>query len=560
MGQGQGVDYPLLLSSIFNNYFNGLPIVDKFEDACIGHFGVAEICLQGFSVFHRNRTMQIEIPMLNAGEYHIEVWEQEDTTAHSEESSVLFVDKFKGHDVARKMVPTRAEEVAGVANLEFWLDYSDQVSFWWAHHFGLERQTLSWLEMFDEAFEAARPLIDRGGQIIEFGVAHGRSLARLGENARRLNRTVVGFDSFRGLPEAWGPKFDTPGLFDMGGVIPARVLREDNIAIKVGLFRDTIPLLDWGAPDAFVSFLHVDCDIYSSALQILTTVGCLLQKGSVVVFDELFNMQGTYTARNNTRTPWWEDGEFLALQHSMQLLGLEFEPLPSRLYFEQAVPLVVTRAAPSEVCDTTRHEMMGIQIAAEGSEAVNALLSIRLTAAHLIQEWSGDPPDNLKGVFDSAIDRDTAEGVADPNNPRVTLEQDGNASPMEVELIAKEEGAPADQDSSVPSNAEVDGTRFSAGSFFGWTEKRCRLTCYASTKQDVEGNVMNAAMWSNDHNSSRTCCICLNSGAINDDTCREDCRYYLPFMQHDWQRVVFLTTCHRMCDEVHFLRAGLQEP
>ncbi|KAF4666995.1 hypothetical protein FOZ61_008963 [Perkinsus olseni] len=101
MGQGQGVDYPLLLSSIFNNYFNGLPIVDKFEDACIGHFGVAEICLQGFSVFHRNRTMQIEIPILNAGEYHIEVWEQEDTTAHSEESSLLFVDEFKGHDVGR---------------------------------------------------------------------------------------------------------------------------------------------------------------------------------------------------------------------------------------------------------------------------------------------------------------------------------------------------------------------------------------------------------------------------------------------------------------------------
>ncbi|KAF4712007.1 hypothetical protein FOZ63_002461 [Perkinsus olseni] len=459
MGQGQGADYPLLLSSIFNNYFNGLPTVDKFEDACIGQFGVAEICLQGFSVFHRNRTMQIEIPILNAGEYHIEVWEQEDATAHSEESSVLFVDKFKGHDIGRKMVPTRAEEVAGVANLEFWLDYSDQVSFWWAHHFGLERQTLSWLEMFDEAFEAARPLIDRGGQIIEFGVAHGRSLARLGENARRLNRTVVGFDSFRGLPEAWGPKFDTPGLFDMGGVIPARVLREDNIAIKVGLFRDTIPLLDWATPDAFVAFLHIDCDIYSSALQILTTVGCLLQEGSVVVFDELFNMQGTYTARNNTRTPWWEDGEFLALQHSMQLLGLEFEPLPSRLYFEQAVPLVVTRAAPSEVCDTTRHEMMGIQTAAEGSEAVNALLSFRLTAAHLIEEWSGDPPDSLRGVFGSGIDRDTAEGVADTNNPRVTLEQDGNASPMEVELIAKEEGAPADQDSSVPTNAKVDGTR-----------------------------------------------------------------------------------------------------
>ncbi|KAF4701947.1 hypothetical protein FOZ62_010567, partial [Perkinsus olseni] len=119
----------------------------------------------------------------------------------------------------------------------------------------------------------------------------------------------------------------------------------------------------------------------------------------------------TYTARNNTRTPWWEDGEFLALQHAMQLLGLEFEPLPSRLYFEQAVPLVVTRAAPSEVCDATRHEMMGIQTAAKDSEAVNALLSFRLTAAHLIEEWSGDPPDSLKGVFGSGIDRDTAEGM-----------------------------------------------------------------------------------------------------------------------------------------------------
>lgn len=38
--------------------------------------------------------------------------------------------------------------------------------------------------------------------------------------------------------------------------------------------------------------LHVDCDLYSSAITMLRSLGHMLRKGSIVVFDELVNYEG----------------------------------------------------------------------------------------------------------------------------------------------------------------------------------------------------------------------------------------------------------------------------
>ncbi|KAF4674446.1 hypothetical protein FOL47_009231 [Perkinsus chesapeaki] len=428
MGRTSNKDYPLLLSTIFDNFFNGLPPVDNFRDACIGHFNITEICLEGFAVLHARGVAEIEVPILNAGEYHIEAWvgEEEEVSINNStnvQDNIYFIDKYEGYNTTVKITPSRVEDVVEVGQLEFWLDYSDQVSYWWGNYFGLLHQTQSWMDMFDEAFNAARPLIDEGGQILEFGVAHGRSLLRLAHHARAWNRTVVGFDSFRGLPEAWGPKFNSPGLFDMGGIIPERILKVDNARLNIGLFRDTLPLLDWDIVNttSFIAFLHIDCDIYSSALEILTTVACLLREGSIVVFDELFNMQGTYTSkeegRAKTSVSWWEDGEFLALQHSMQLLGLHLKPLKEGIYFEQAVPLIVTKPPTSSTrCDMIRHTMVEAKPSAINTEDYNALLSFKVTAAHILDKWQPDGPhkEDLQKIYlgdDDEVDRKTVESI-----------------------------------------------------------------------------------------------------------------------------------------------------
>lgn len=63
-------------------------------------------------------------------------------------------------------------------------------------------------------------------------------------------------------------------------------------------------------------------------MQVLLHFACRLERGTVLVFDELINYEG-----------WIYDGEFLALQEVTSLVGLVWEPLG--FYHEQAVPIMI---------------------------------------------------------------------------------------------------------------------------------------------------------------------------------------------------------------------------
>lgn len=123
--------------------------------------------------------------------------------------------------------------------------------------------------------------LQREGTWVEFGVASGASLARL--CAARDRAEVWGFDSFEGLPQAW---------YDQ----PAGAFAQETIArpppggrLMVGRFEDTLPC--W-TPRSRVTLVHIDCDLYASALVALQHIKRFLQADAVVVFDELHRYEG----------------------------------------------------------------------------------------------------------------------------------------------------------------------------------------------------------------------------------------------------------------------------
>ncbi len=118
-----------------------------------------------------------------------------------------------------------------------------------------------------------------GGLWLEFGVYRGDSLNRI---AALTNHRVFGFDSFRGLPSNYSPKFPT-GAFSTGGVLP-RV--RDNVTLVSGWFEDTLPDFLRQRRGFSVSFLHVDCDLYASAKFVLDCLAKGFSRGTVIVFDE----------------------------------------------------------------------------------------------------------------------------------------------------------------------------------------------------------------------------------------------------------------------------------
>ncbi|MGY1746385.1 class I SAM-dependent methyltransferase [Blastococcus sp. SYSU D00695] len=144
------------------------------------------------------------------------------------------------------------------------------------------------------------------GMALEFGVFQGRSLRVITDG--RPGKEVYGFDSFAGLPEDYRPHvrqgtFAVDGLPDVPGA-----------ELVVGWFDETLPgfLAEHPGP---VAFLHVDGDLYSSAVTVLDLVGPRLRPGSVVVFDEFFNFPG------------WQQHEYRAWQEWLARTGARAEYL-----------------------------------------------------------------------------------------------------------------------------------------------------------------------------------------------------------------------------------------
>jgi predicted O-methyltransferase YrrM len=143
------------------------------------------------------------------------------------------------------------------------------------------------------------------GLILEFGVATGRTLNHF---ARVLPfKTIYGFDGFQGLPEDWTSRM-RKGFFARSNLPHVR----KNCELVVGWFDDTLPEFVQ-QHDQPIALLHVDCDLYSSAVTVLNALKDQIVPGTVIVFDEYMNYPG------------WQLDEFRAWQDYVRAFGARYE-------------------------------------------------------------------------------------------------------------------------------------------------------------------------------------------------------------------------------------------
>ena len=156
---------------------------------------------------------------------------------------------------------------------------------------------------------------DVRGDVAEFGTMSGRTavgLARaiqscdkaLGYAAKAYShgdRRLVLFDSFEGLPELAADSVDglsphvQSGVWRPGalwGVPPEQLaamtdpyLPRDRVDIVPGWFSDTVRLL---TPNRQFALLHIDCDLYSSTMDVLDTLFSrgMVSRGAYIFFDD----------------------------------------------------------------------------------------------------------------------------------------------------------------------------------------------------------------------------------------------------------------------------------
>jgi hypothetical protein len=144
------------------------------------------------------------------------------------------------------------------------------------------------------------------GMVLEFGVAGGKTITRI---AGAVKQTVFGFDSFEGLPEDW-THFQRQGRFSTSGEFPPNL--PDNVALVKGWFNESLPVFVDNHPDD-IKFLHIDCDLYSSAKTVLCSLANQIKPGTVILFDEYFNYPG------------WQEHEFKAFNEFIEEYNVSFE-------------------------------------------------------------------------------------------------------------------------------------------------------------------------------------------------------------------------------------------
>jgi hypothetical protein len=144
----------------------------------------------------------------------------------------------------------------------------------------------------------------KNGLWLEFGVYKGNTIIHI---ADKIDNVIYGFDSFMGNPDDWRSDH-LKGEFALDE-IPSF---PPNVKIIRGWFEDSLPrfLKEHSEP---ASFIHLDCDLYSSTKTVLHELRDRLTSGSIVVFDEFFNYPG------------WKNHEFRAFMEFVDIANIKYE-------------------------------------------------------------------------------------------------------------------------------------------------------------------------------------------------------------------------------------------
>lgn len=151
------------------------------------------------------------------------------------------------------------------------------------------------------------------GMVLEFGVHDGHSINAI---AKMTDKSVHGFDSFEGLPDdgiiptekEGGAKWFVGKMGEQGRAPKVR----ENVILHKGWFDEVLPKF-YQDFDEKISMIHIDSDIYSSALTVLENSKDRMVEGTCIIFDDYLNYDG------------WQKNEHRALTEFAEKTGMKYE-------------------------------------------------------------------------------------------------------------------------------------------------------------------------------------------------------------------------------------------
>jgi O-methyltransferase len=133
-----------------------------------------------------------------------------------------------------------------------------------------------------EAIGKQEGIFNQAVDYFEFGVAGGYSFKWWLQHNTEQGSRFFGFDTFEGLPEKWG-------AFEKGSMaysLESLDIHDPRARFYKGLFQHTlIPFLE-NYDNRNRKLIHIDSDLFSSALFTMSQLYRFLKPGDIILFDE----------------------------------------------------------------------------------------------------------------------------------------------------------------------------------------------------------------------------------------------------------------------------------
>jgi len=161
-------------------------------------------------------------------------------------------------------------------------------------------------------YELYKRIVDLPGDVLEFGVFKGASLARLLTFRSLLeaeaSRRIWGFDAFGRFPRggvesesdlAFVERFESAGgdgysAEEISGYLEAKSFA--NFELVPGLVHETVPAVLERRPELRVALLHLDLDVYEPTVVVLDLLADRVVPGGLIVVDDYCAVEGATRA------------------------------------------------------------------------------------------------------------------------------------------------------------------------------------------------------------------------------------------------------------------------
>ncbi len=124
------------------------------------------------------------------------------------------------------------------------------------------------------------------GDIIEFGVWNGNNLISLKKihDFLKMNKKIIGYDHFKGMP--YNSRDYNRNSFRGDLSLLKRIINFFKLKDIKLINDDILNLKKYLYKLKKLSFIYIDCDLYSTTKNILDLLNKKVSKGGVIVFDE----------------------------------------------------------------------------------------------------------------------------------------------------------------------------------------------------------------------------------------------------------------------------------